>query len=319
MIGTVAVIFARLSRSQSARLVALGLVFLFAGAAAFSVTQSIGYGTALYWAITTATTVGYGDITPANTAGRIVASGVMLTTIPLFASGFAVLAGAVASAHLRRLLGMERAEAKGGEVLILGLHRAVVGAARELVAAGREVIVVTKADPSTLPPGVKVVGADPLSEEGVRGCSPEKAMQILIAGEDDAAVLVTAVLAHRFAPDVPTLAIASSKAVTGALRELGIAAALSADELLTPTVAKSLEAPHAGELLLSLVGSEGFRLQELPVGDEAAGRRLSEQIREDGGMVLGAVHGGKVLMSVAGDPVLDAADQLLVLVPEGGP
>ncbi len=316
MIGTVAVIFAKLKRSQAARLVVLGFVFLFGGAAAFSATQSIAYPTALYWAITTATTVGYGDITPHNSAGRIVASGVMLTTIPLFASAFAILAGAVASAHLRRLLAMERGEATGGEVVILGMHPAVPGAARELLADGRRVVVVTNADRSVLPDDVKVVAADPLSEEGVKKGHPERAAQLLIAGPDDSSVLVTAVLAHRIAPQVPAIAISSSATVSAALRELGIGAAVSADELLTHMVAKSLEAPHAAELLLRLVDSEGFRLRELPVEDAAVGRPLSAVSRDDGGMVLGAVHGGRVMMGVTHDPVLESEDRLLVLVPE---
>jgi voltage-gated potassium channel Kch len=39
------------------------------GAALFSLTEHISYGVALYWSITTATAVGYGDVTPHNTAG----------------------------------------------------------------------------------------------------------------------------------------------------------------------------------------------------------------------------------------------------------
>lgn len=316
MIGTISILLSKLSRSQAARLVLAGAVFLFGGAAAFSVTQSIGYGTALYWAITTATTVGYGDITPANTAGRIVASGVMLTTIPLFAAAFATLAGAVASAHLRRLLGVEHREADGGEVVIFGMHPSVPRAAEELLRAGREVVVVTKEDRSVLPDRVKVVSADPTSEEGIRKGHPEKASQILIVGSDDSTVLVTAVLANRVAGKVPTMAVASSEGVCDALRELGIDAVVSGDELLSHTVAKSLEAPHAAELLLNMLDSDGLCLKELPVEPGAVGQPLSSVSRDDGGMVLGAVHENKVVMSVAHDPVLSEDDRLIVLLPD---
>jgi len=67
-----------------------------AGGALFAMTQHIAFTTGLYWAITTATTVGYGDVIPHNPAGRLVASAVMLTTIPLLASVFALVAGAAA-------------------------------------------------------------------------------------------------------------------------------------------------------------------------------------------------------------------------------
>jgi voltage-gated potassium channel len=51
----------------------------------------------VYWAVTTITTVGYGDITPHTTAGRIVAAIVMLVGI-----GFvALLTGAIAQAFIQ--------------------------------------------------------------------------------------------------------------------------------------------------------------------------------------------------------------------------
>ncbi len=315
MLTTITLLTSKLVRSQSGRLVLLGAVCLFAGAGAFAATQHLAFGTSLYWAITTATTVGYGDITPKNPVGRVVASLVMLTTIPLFASAFALFAGAVASAHLRRLLGMERHEATGSEVVVIGGHPAIPPAVAELVAAGRDVVVVTTSDRSAFPDEVRVVAADPTSEEAVRRARPERASQVLVAGADDAAVLVSAVLVHQLAPSTPVIAIASSPNVCRALREINVEA-VSGEELLAHTVAKSLEAPHAGELLLRILSSEGFRLKEVDVGDEGAGRPLSEARARVRGVVLGAVHAGRVVMGVVEDPTLEPGDRLLVLDPE---
>jgi voltage-gated potassium channel len=306
----------KVKESQALRLVLLGVACLFGGAEAFSATQHMGYGTALYWAITTATTVGYGDVTPKSSAGRVVASAVMLTTIPLFASAFALFAGAVATAHLRRLLGMEHREASGREVVIFGLHPVVPGIAAALSAAGREVVVVATGDRSALPDAVHVVSSDPTTEEGVRRGHPDRAAQVLITGTDDAAVLVTTVLVHQQAPQAPVLAVATSASVCRALRELGVDAAVSGDELLAHTLAKSLEAPHAGELLLRIMDSDGFELQELPVDREAVGKALSAVRDAQAGLVLGAVHGGAVVMGVVDDPILAEGDRILVLAPD---
>ena len=182
-----------------------------------------------------------------------------------------------------------------------------------LVKANRAVVAVTTADRSAFPDEVHVLKADPTTEGGVRRGHPEKAAQVLVAGEDDSSVLVTAVLVHQIAPQTPTLAIASSPNVCRALRELGIDA-VSGEELLAHTIAKSLEAPHAGELLLALVGSEGLRLQEVAVGD-GAGKPFSALRAELRDVVIGAVHGGRVVIGVVDDPVLDAQDRLLVLTP----
>lgn len=316
MIGTLTVLLGKLTGSQSGRLVVVGVLCLFAGAVGFSATEHVGFGTALYWAITTATTVGYGDVTPKNPAGRVIASAVMLTTIPLFASAFAIFAGAVATAHLRRLLGMEHRDPTGREIVIYGMHPALPATVHELVDAGREVVVVTAADTSALPEAVRVINADPTSEAAIRRGRPDRASQVLIAGADDATVLVTAVLVHEAAPGIPALAIASSPNVRRALGELGVEAAVSGDELLSHALAKSLEAPHAGELLLRIMDSEAFALRELPLEPALTGQKLSTLRGSQRGMVLGAVHDGRVVMGVTDDPILTDQDRLLILQPK---
>jgi voltage-gated potassium channel len=74
----------------------LALLVLLISAEAFSSAEKISYGNALYWAITTMTTVGYGDITPQTTTAKIVASIVMVVGIGFFA----ILTGAIAQRFL---------------------------------------------------------------------------------------------------------------------------------------------------------------------------------------------------------------------------
>jgi voltage-gated potassium channel len=309
----VTLVISQVKRSQALRLVLVGAACLLVGAVLFSATQGIAFTTALYWAITTATTVGYGDITPKDPAGRAIAVGVMLTTIPLFASAFALMAGAVVTTHLRRLLGVAHLEPVGEGVVIYGSSPVVPRVARELAEAGRRVVVVANMDRSNLPDAVTLFAADPTSEETVRRSHPEKASQLLVSAENDADVLVTAVLLRHVAPAVPTVAVVGSPAVGAALRDLGVDATLSSDELLVHTLAKSMEAPHAGELLLRLVDSEGYQLKELPIGPGDLGRALASVRRDHPGLVLGAVHDGHVTVGVAQDVVLAEGDQLIVL------
>jgi voltage-gated potassium channel len=62
------------------------------------------FGVALWWAVTTVTTVGYGDVVPVEPVGRAVAAGLMIIG---FAS-LSLLAGIIASALIARRAAAEQ-------------------------------------------------------------------------------------------------------------------------------------------------------------------------------------------------------------------
>jgi voltage-gated potassium channel len=100
----------RLFTPEGVRYAAMTTAFLvlIAGAAfaAIEKDQHLSAWDGIYWAISTVTTVGYGDIYPHTDAGRVIAAAVMLTGI-----GFvAVITGAVAERFLSASREARRAE-----------------------------------------------------------------------------------------------------------------------------------------------------------------------------------------------------------------
>jgi voltage-gated potassium channel len=86
---------------RSVKTIAVAGLLDFVSGLAFAVTEHVSIPIGLYWAVTTATTVGYGDVTPHTTVGHVIAVVVMLTVIPLFAATFSLLTSSLTVEHVR--------------------------------------------------------------------------------------------------------------------------------------------------------------------------------------------------------------------------
>ena len=306
-------------RKHIAILLAAACGCVLAGGAAFAATQGKPFTTGVYWAVTTATTVGYGDVTPDNGAGRVIAVLVMLTTIPMLASVFALATGDAAAARLRRILEMRNKFPEGQYRLVIGMSDTVPAILAELATAGVKVVLVADVDPDSLPSEVYLVRGDPTDEAILRSAHPAGADQALITGQSDGDVLVSAVLVRKLAPDLQTAALVSSPSIREALADLGIQQTMSAHTLVASALAKSLEAPHAADMLGQLVESNAHRLAEIAAGPATVGRPLSAVRDERDGLVLGLVHNGKFSLGLADDPVIQEGDYLLVAEADSPP
>jgi voltage-gated potassium channel len=285
------------------------------GGLLFAATQHYPLTTGLYWAVTTATTVGYGDVTPHNAIGRVIASAVMLTTIPLLASVFALVTGAAAAAGVRRILEMGHRFPEGAYRIVVGMNSTVPAILDELARVGDPVVLVAEVDPSTVRAEVHLVRGDPTQESVIRSAQPQGAQQALITGTSDGDVLISAVLLRKQAPDLPIVALVRSPAVREALHDIGIQQTISAESLIAHTLAKTMEAPHAGDMLAELVDSERHRLIEAPADDATIGKALSAVRDERAELVLGLVHDGTFVLGIGEDPVISSGDRLLIAQP----
>ena len=311
MLTLITLLLGKVTRSQVVTVLALAAVAVVAGGVAFAVVDHTSVWTGLYWAVTTATTVGYGDVVPKNGAGRVVAVAEMLTAIPLFGAAFALFAATVTAAKLSRFLKVEHHFPPGAYVVVLGMHPTVPLVARQLAEAGFGVVLAAEADGVSLPSHVHHVDGPPTDEETVRSTKPAEAEAVLLVSPDDGEMLVSAVLLRHLAPEVTTIAVAQSSMVAAALADLGIQQTISTEDLLGHALAKSLEAPHAADVLLRLVDGEGYRLEEVEVTPDQVGTTLRAARAELDGLLLGLVRDGKVTLGIRENPTLRPADRLV--------
>lgn len=124
-------------------LLAFALVY---GTLGYRVLEGFALVDALYMTVTTLTTVGFGEIQPLSTAGRVFTISLILVGVVVVFDLFAVFTSLVASGHLTQVLGrrsMERAiDRLEKHYIICAYGRVGQAAARELTARGAEVVVV---------------------------------------------------------------------------------------------------------------------------------------------------------------------------------
>ncbi len=87
-------------------LVALMLVIMGTGALAVEVLSPNSFeslGDALWWSATTVTTIGYGDVVPATSGGRVIAVFVMFISVATVSFAMAVVTATFVGYHQRRL------------------------------------------------------------------------------------------------------------------------------------------------------------------------------------------------------------------------
>lgn len=171
-----------------------------------------------YWwyFLITASTVGYGDLYPETTGGRLVAAYVVLGGVVTLTTLFTHIADRISRAKGRRMKGLVSLDLTG-HVVLLGhtpgrtdrLARDLVRDARE---AGQPVAVVVcaweeqaEADPLPDETDVHFVRGDLTDLEVLRRAAPERASAILIDARDDNEAITLTVAAEEAASGVHTV------------------------------------------------------------------------------------------------------------------
>ncbi len=152
---------------------------------------------ALYFAVVTMTTVGYGDITPRTSDARLFAVSVIVLGVAVFATSLTAVIAPMVSRSLQRIVNRRPSRMKReNHFVVLGNSPLAINTCRELAKRGQPVTRVVRQPPDgDLDRDADLVVGDPGSVEVLRQAGADKATAVLAMLDDDSenafAVLAT--------------------------------------------------------------------------------------------------------------------------------
>jgi len=313
--------------ASPAALAVLALVLaLVYGTAGYMALIGFGFVDALYMTVTTVTTVGFGEIQPLGTGGRLFTLSVILFGLGAVFALLAVLTGLVASGQLGRSLtrrGMRRRiEDMSDHFVVCAFGRVGRTAVEELQAQGVEVVVVESDDSrehDLMEAKVSFILDDPTSEEVLERAGIARARGLLCAVDSDAVNVYITLLARARNPQLFIIGRASSPESVEALKRAGSDRVVSPYRLSGNRMAALALHPAMLEFVDMVSVAPDLRIEELVVGDGSplAGSTVRDACAPYDGVVILGVRSadGRLLVPARADTELAASDVLIVLGP----
>ncbi|MFC6785063.1 NAD-binding protein [Halobaculum halobium] len=218
---------------------------------------------AVYFSVVTASTVGYGDVTPTSPLAKWFAMSALVLNVAAFAVALGVLFTPAIEARLTTALGRMTdtdIDLLADHVLVLGYGELTEPLIDELIEANVPFLVVTPEESVARVlaerDGVHVLTADPSDEEALERANVGDARAVVAATNKDAEDALSILTARQLNPDVTIAAAATDRENVNKLKRAG------ADMVISP-------ATIGGHLLVQSVLGGG--------DSEALARRLLDE------------------------------------------
>ena len=275
------------------------LAVLVAGSIGYVV---LGYSPldAVYQTVTTISTVGFREVRPLRTAGKIFTFALILVGVGTALYAFSVVLESLLEGHLRQHFERRRMERDiarmAGHTIVCGWGRVGRAVADYLAGQGVAVVVVDldRERVAVLPHPV-VVG-DVTDDDVLRRAGVMRARALVAAIDTDAENVYVTLSARALRPDLVIVARARTEASEAKLLRAGATRAVNPQRIGGQRIAAAALQPDVVEFLDVVMhdGSLEFRLQEVSIGagSRLAGRTLREaNVGEMTGALVLALRG----------------------------
>ena len=322
--------------------IVLTVTSLVVGMAGFMYYEQYSPVEAFYMTVTTVATVGFGELHPFSTAGRLFVSFYILYNLVVVAYLVSVFSSFIFDGELRKIYKMIRTDQEikrfSGHIIVCGFGRNGRRAYQELRASGARVVVVEMNqdlmksiteghtgedyDGDGIPGGsIHTVFGDATTDLVLKQAGVERASALITSLPKDADNVFVALSARALNPRLKIIARASLKTSESKLLSAGADSVVMPDEIGGSHMAKLVVRPEVIRFLdlISGLSADKLRLEEMTFEQlrrDLHGRSIRElDVRSiTGATIIGLRQAdGTLLVSPGVDYVLTAGDVLLVL------
>jgi voltage-gated potassium channel len=226
---------------------------------------------AVYQTVMTVSTVGFREVEPLSSTGKVFTMAVILVGVGTALFAFSALLEALIEGQVRRLLGRRRMERQiarmRDHVIVCGWGRVGRTTASWVATAGQPVVVIDMdADRLAACPYPTVLG-DATDDDVLRGAGLDRARVLIAALNTDADNLYVTLTGRSARPDVFIVARARVDNSADKLRRAGADRVVNPQEIGGARMAAFALQPHVAEFLDVVMhdASLDFRLEEVPV------------------------------------------------------
>ncbi len=308
------------------------LATLSLGTLGFVLIADFAFVDALYMAIMTMTTVGYGEIHPLSREARIFNSAYMVVSVSTMLLVIGVMTQTILEAQFGDVFGRRRVrkmiESLRGHYIVCGFGRVGRGAAAELKKNGEGVVVVDRDEKrleEARKQGCLALQGDATSDDSLREAGIERAAGLVAALSTDADNLFVVMSAKALNGGLRVAARASDEQTEQKLVRAGADTVLAPYKTAGAQLALSLLKPHVRQFLdFALATPEwDVRIEQVEVdaASDLVGKSLAEaRIRGEMQVVVLAIRrsGGRMEFNPPAAAEIEAGD-CLVVMGEAGP
>ncbi|MGJ5815903.1 potassium channel family protein [Paludibaculum fermentans] len=282
---------------------------------------------AIYMAVMTMTTVGYGEIRPLSQAARVFNTFYMLLSVSMLLLALGVMTQTIIELQFGNLLVKRRAKKMIDKLenhyIICGFGRVGRGSAAELRQAGVPLVIIDRREDRVdwaMRAGYLACLGDSTRDETLYEVRVTHARGLIAALATDADNLFAVISAKTLNPKIRVAARAAEEEAERKMRQVG-ADAVFAPYVMTGTrLAQSLLKPHVRQFLdfaTTNIGLDvGIEQLEVGAGSDLVGKSLADlRIRSELKVIVLAIRraDGKMVFNPPADAVIQVQDYLIVM------